>query len=158
LKRENRRGFRNADEYWNAMTYVVKSFNWQENYSMFVLYLGFRFNNNLMLSVTHLNSSSQLSNCLDHISQNLLSCWRYELDHVILSHTFPEFIMFILSTAIYDDSGEMVKQPWINVDHLSIRASSTIIPNLIGKPLVAKVSRLGIRCNWAIIHESRRHG
>jgi hypothetical protein len=27
LKREYRRGFRNADEYWNAMTYVVKSFN-----------------------------------------------------------------------------------------------------------------------------------
>jgi len=78
---------------------------------MLFLYLRIRFNKNIMLSVIHLNSSSQLSNCLDHISQNLLSCWRYELDHAILSHTFPEFIMFILSTAIYDDSGEMVKQP-----------------------------------------------
>ena len=88
LKREYRRGFRNADEYWNAMTYVVKSFNCQENDSMFVLYLRFRFNKNPMLSDTHLNSSSQLSSCLDHFSQNLLSCWRWELGHTIF---FPHF-------------------------------------------------------------------
>lgn len=113
LKREYRRGFRNADEYWNAMTYVVKSFNCQENDSMFVLYLRFRFNKNPMLSDTHLNSSSQLSSCLDHFSQNLLSCWRWELGHTIFSHTFPEFIMFILSTAIYDDSGESGKTTMI---------------------------------------------
>jgi hypothetical protein len=52
---------------------------------------------------------------------------------------------------------KVVKQPWFNVDHLLIRASSTIIPSLIGKPLVAKFSRLGILCNRAIIHECRRH-
>ena len=154
LKGEYRRGFRNADEYWNAMTYVVKSFNWQENDSMFVLYLRFRFNKKILCCLSLIwivDLNSQIVSTTSHKISSVVGGVNLIIPFYPSSCSY--FPLRYMTTV-----AKVVQQQWFNVDHLLTRDSSTIIPNLIGKPLVAKVSRLGILCNWAIIHECRRHG